>query len=230
MFGRRDPALLAMSQVAGVPYRHLATMTAGDISIADGLTAIRSPAGEWTIRADGDVVLCGSCAVTRWLKILDLAVTKPSTKTIARALKRAAAVDNRSPHVCDTALRLDDMTKSVPLLPPIDQWGALPLPLPLLSPHSLSRRVRDLLAGNLGAHRDLPVDPDPEPEANALEQPLLRTQAPGSAYNAADATAAWDRRRQDLQDLAGIIDVLVDVERRADELNRRAAELVEGWL
>jgi hypothetical protein len=45
-----------------------------------------------------------------------------------------------------------------------------------------------------------------------------------------DAAAAWDRRRRDLDDLAGIIDVLADVERRADELNRRAAELVEGWL
>jgi hypothetical protein len=45
-----------------------------------------------------------------------------------------------------------------------------------------------------------------------------------------DAAAAWDRRRHDLQDLAGIVDVLTDVERRADELNRRAAELVEGWL
>ena len=50
----------------------------------------------------------------------------------------------------------------------------------------------------------------------------------GSAYDAADAAAAWDRRRQDLQDLAGIIDVLTDVERRADELNRRAAELGGG--
>ena len=30
--------------------------------------------------------------------------------------------------------------------------------------------------------------------------------------------------------LAGITDVLSDVERRADELNRRAAELVQGWL
>ena len=51
-----------------------------------------------------------------------------------------------------------------------------------------------------------------------------------SAYQAADAAAAWDRRRHDLQDLTGIIDVLTDVERRAEELNRRAAELVEGWL
>jgi len=31
-------------------------------------------------------------------------------------------------------------------------------------------------------------------------------------------------------DLAGIIGVLVDVERRADELNRRAAELVDDWV
>ena len=51
-----------------------------------------------------------------------------------------------------------------------------------------------------------------------------------TAYDAADAAAAWERRRRDLQDLGRIIDVLADVERRADELNRRAAELVEGWL
>jgi len=38
------------------------------------------------------------------------------------------------------------------------------------------------------------------------------------------------RRRRELEHLAGIIDVLTDVEQRADELNRRAAELVDGWL
>ena len=44
----------------------------------------------------------------------------------------------------------------VPLFPPIDQWGLLPFPLQTLTPHSLSRRVQDLLAGDLGAHRHLP--------------------------------------------------------------------------
>ena len=173
--------------------------------------------------------MCGSCAVTRWLKILDLAVTKPSTKTIARALKKASAVDHRSPHVCLAGPVLGETTRTVPLLPPIDQWGALPLPLQRLSPHSLSRRARDLLAGDLGAHRDLPVDPDPDPGATAPERPSVIEPAEGD-YKPADAAAAWDRRRRDLQDLAGIIDVLTDVERRADELNRRAAALVEGWL
>ena len=108
--------------------------------------------------------------------------------------------------------------------------GALPLPLQRLSPHSLSRRARDLLAGDLGAHRDLPVDPDPETLVTAPETPPVITPAPGSAYDAVDAAAAWDRRRRELEDLAGIIDVLTDVERRADELNRRAAQLVEGWM
>jgi hypothetical protein len=36
MFGRRDRCLLVLSQLAGVPYQHLAALTAGDISIADG--------------------------------------------------------------------------------------------------------------------------------------------------------------------------------------------------
>ena len=118
----------------------------------------------------------------------------------------------------------------MPLLPPIDQWGALPLPLQRLSPHSLSRRARDLLAGDLGAHRDLPVDPDQEPLVTTSEETPVRVKVPGNTYDAENAAAAWDRRRRDLQDLGGIIDVLADVERRADELNRRAAELVEDWL
>ena len=169
-----------------------------------------------------------TCQINR--PFTDLAVTKPSTKTIARALKRAPAVDHRSPHVCRSGPVLDETTKAVPLLPPIDQWGALPLPLQRLSPHSLSRRIRDLLAGDLGAHRDLPVDPDPEPEVSAHQTPPVITPALGNHHGAGDAAAAWDRRRHDLDDLAGIIEVLTDVERRADELNRRAAELVEGWL
>jgi len=230
MFGRRDRALLVLSQLAGVPYHHLARLTAGDIYIAEGVVTIRSEAGEWTLRPADDGLLCGPCAVVRWLKILDLAVTKPSTKTIARALKKAKAVDHRSPHVCQSGPVLGEATRGVPLLPPIDQWGALPLPLQRLSPHSLSRRVRDLLAGNLGAHRDLPVDPDPEPVATVPGEPPVTEPAASSAYNTADATAAWDRRRRELEHLAGITEVLTDVERRADELNRRAAELADGWL
>ena len=197
MFGRRDRCLLVLSQLAGVPYRHLARMTAADVSIEDGVATIRVAAGEWTLRPADDGLLCGPCAVVRWLKILDLAVTQLSTRTIAGALKKTKPVDHRSPHVCHNGPVLADTTTSVPLLPPIDQWGALPLPRPRLSPHSLSRRARDLLVGHVGVHRDLRVDPDPEPEASVRR--ILPPDDPRvGAYDAADAAAAWDRRRREL--------------------------------
>jgi hypothetical protein len=139
----------------------------------------RPRAGTWTLRPADDSLLCGPCAVVRWLKILDLAVTKPSTKTIAGALKKAAAIDHRSVHVfCQTGSVLGEITKAVPLLPPIDQWGALPLPIQGISPHSLSRRSRDLLAGDLGAHRDLPADPDPEPAVTTPKSRRSRCRRP----------------------------------------------------
>jgi len=155
-------------------------------------------------------------------------VTHLSTRTIASALKKAPAVDHRSPHVCHTGPVLGTATGAVPLLPPIDQWGYEPFPLQPLTPHSLSRRAWDLLAGDLGAHRDLPVDPDPKPETAPESQRV--TAPPGSAYGEAEAAAAMERRRRELEHLAEITDVLTDVEWRANELNRRAAELLEGWL
>ena len=198
MFGWRDRCLVVLSQLAGVPYRHLATLTAGDIHIAEDAATIRSPAGDWTADPADDVEVCGPCAVVRWLKILDLAVTQLSTRSIASALKKTNPVDHRSPHVCHTLPVLGTATRAVPLLPPIDQWGYEPFPLQPLTPHSLSRRTRDLLAGDLGAHRDLPVDPDPEPEpTKPVSRPV--TAPPGSAYGAVDAAAAWDRRRHDLR-------------------------------
>ena len=125
MFGRRDRCLLVLSQLAGVPYGHVAALTAGDIHIAGGGASIRFPAGEWTAGPADDGLLCGPCAVVRWLKILDLAVTQVSTRTIAGALKKTAAVDHRSPHVCVAGPVLGEATRGVPLLPPIDQWLSL---------------------------------------------------------------------------------------------------------
>ena len=75
-----------------------------------------------------------------------------------------------------------------------------------------------------------PIDPEPEPVVTASEKLPVITQVPRKAYDAVDAAAAWDRRRRELEDLAGITDVLADVERRADEVNRRAGELADEWL
>jgi hypothetical protein len=110
----------------------------------------------------------------------------------------------------------------VPLLPPIDQWGYVPFPIQRLTPHSLSRRVRDLLDGDLGAHRDLPVDTDIGPEPAAPASPPV----PRAVYSREDSQRAWGRRRADLHDIAGIEQVLDQIDARAKELQQRTAGLL----
>ena len=105
----------------------------------------RTPPAHGRSRPSEDPVVCGSCAVVRWLRALDLVITRPGKRDLARALKKAKAVTGGSPHLCRSTRRIDPATMVVPLLPPIDQWGYIPFPVQRLTPHSLSRRVRDLL-------------------------------------------------------------------------------------
>src|SRR5664279_5003967 len=85
MFGRRDRCLLVLSQLAGVPYRRLARLTVGDVMVADGHARITSNAGEWTLRpADDGPPLCGPCAVTRWVRALDVVLTRHSNRASPR--------------------------------------------------------------------------------------------------------------------------------------------------
>ena len=132
-------------------------------------------------------------------------------------------MDQRSPHLCRSTRGLDDATLGVPLLPPIDQWGYVPFPVQRLTPHSLSRRVRDLLGGDLGAHRDLPVDTDDATRTTRAGRPL---PAPRAVYSKEDRQRAWARRRSDLQDIAGVEEVLNQIDARAKELQQRTAAIL----
>ena len=75
-----------------------------------------------------DPVLCGPCALVRWRRVLDTAVTHHTT--------RALEVTATSHHPCRRPKPIDDKTLAVPLFPPINQWGHLPEPIRALSPPS----------------------------------------------------------------------------------------------
>ena len=85
------------------------------------MCTIVSPAGTWSLRPADDGLLCGPCAVGRWLRVL------------ARAVQAATPVTDHSPHQCRSIRSPAEATRSAPLLPPIDQWGYLPFPLQPLS-------------------------------------------------------------------------------------------------
>jgi hypothetical protein len=196
-------------------------MTAGDVTVVVGTATVENPVGAWTVGADPDPVVCAPCAITRWLQILNLVVTRPSNHDIASALKRAKTQTSGSPHLCRSTRALDHATLAVPLLPPIDQWGYVPFPVQRLTPHSMSRRVRDLLSGDLGAHRDMPVDADAEPETPAPAHPTPRT-----GYSRQDRQRAWARRQSDLTNIAGIEEVPDQIDARAKELQQRTAAIL----
>ena len=101
-------------------------------------------------------------------------------------------------------------------------WRYVPFPVRRLTPHSLSRRVRDLLAGDLGVHRDMPVDTDDQPQ----EQPAPSPVGTRVVYSRGDAQRAWERRRTDLKDIAGVEAILNDVDARAKELHQRTAAIL----
>lgn len=219
MFGRRDRCLLVLSQLAEVSYKQLAHMVVSNVQVADGAASV---ANARTLAATENPVLCGACAVARWLRVLDLTVTKFSTAVLKEKVGKANRLTSSSPHLCRLPTELDEQTLSAPLFPPITQWGAVPFPLQHLTPHSLSQRVRDVLAGDLGSHRDLPVDPDDT-------EPKRPAAVPGgerALYSPRVAEEAWKRRRADLRSLDGVANELTEVDRRLNELNQRTAALL----
>lgn len=121
--GRRDRALLVVAGLAALPYPVIAALTAGDVSIAGGVASMRSPAGTTTLRFVDDGLLCGPCALARWVHALDLTVAYPDGRVIAAVIARAVPLTADSPHLCHSNNAITEVTSRVPLLPPVDRWG-----------------------------------------------------------------------------------------------------------
>jgi len=219
-FGRRDRALLVVAG-AGVPYRRIAALTAGDVAVIDGVATIAAT-GPVTLHPDDDPVVCGPCALVRWLRALHLAVTTPATRTLAGAIDRAPAVDGASPHLCRSRRPLPTGIAEVPLLPPIDPRGHLSITPRPLSPHSVSHLARGNTTGPGTVHRIEPQTPDEPPPP----PPATPVAPPATPYTAHDWEQAIARRRADQAHLRGIDRTLDEADRRAADINRRILALL----
>ncbi len=222
LFGQRDRCLLVLSQLAQIPHKHLAGLVAGDLTVTAGVATISVADRTRTVDAADDPVLCGPCAIARWLQTHDVIVTKIATPAVSRHLRKLESLTNASPHVCREQLTLADRSADHPLLAPVTQWGHAPFPLTPMSPHAVSRQARDLLDGIIAVHRDLEAVPASDTAASTAPLPLVvRT-----GYTKQQVRAAWNQRRTDLGELAGIADKLADVDRQAAEINQRIDQLM----
>ena len=84
---------------------------------------IRTPGGATTLRSAPDGRICGPCTLARWLHALDLTAIYPDPGVVTAVLARAAALTANSPHLCEGSTKVCEPTRSMPVLPSIDQWG-----------------------------------------------------------------------------------------------------------
>ena len=104
--------------------------------IADGVATITTPTGVVTLAASGDGLICGPCALARWLHVLNLTAVYSDRCVIDSVIARGAPLSANSPHLCDGPAVASDSTARLLLLPPIDRWG-------LISAVSAPRSSRD---------------------------------------------------------------------------------------
>lgn len=123
--GRRDRALLVLSQVAGLSYADIADLTTADVTISGGTARIRSRTATITVRPTDDTMLCGPCALARWLHVLDMTVIYPNGCVAAAVLARSAPLVDDSPHACQIANDPGVHVQRVAFLPAVDPWGIL---------------------------------------------------------------------------------------------------------
>ena len=119
--GRRDRALLVLSQMAGLSYDNIAELTVADVTVTDGLATIRTPGGTTTLRMIEDDLICGPCALARWLHALDMTVLYPSGRVIAAVIARAAPLTSDSPHLCQGTTTVAESTGAMSLLNALNQ-------------------------------------------------------------------------------------------------------------
>lgn len=173
--GRRDRALLVLWHRAGLSFADLATLTIDDIQVEEGVATVRTDAGEpVTLRMTEDCLLCGPCALVRWLHALDLSTLHSDGRVVASVIGRAAPLTAQSPHVCEGSTLSPADTGGLQVFPLRDQWTwALPAPAwpahDLRLPSAPGPSRFQTAASSRSDHPRLDSNPVPADPSEALE-------------------------------------------------------------
>ncbi|SDO66958.1 hypothetical protein SAMN04515671_1650 [Nakamurella panacisegetis] len=226
LFGRRDALLVLLRHRAGLTHRQLADLTSNDLTIdVDQCLHIGIGGGQVLAPAD-DPAVCPACIWRRWRTLLRLATRYTTTGRLAELLGPAEA--SPSTHACQRPSKRGGPTQPVPVFPPIDRWGSVPLPLrpttirssiALTGQHLSDRPPVHPTVVDSTAASELLIGP-PEPR-----MPVLNVAATYEQTYAAGLAA----RREALEELAEAGRALDAVDAMVDALNARVAEL-DRWI
>ena len=114
--GRRSRAELVLTALAHIPRQHIGEMVAGDIAVVGDAAVITTAEAAVTLEKASDTLLCGPCALARWLHALDLMASGPE-RVVAATIARAAPLRVDSPHLCRNPIPIAAETQLLPLFP-----------------------------------------------------------------------------------------------------------------
>ena len=114
--GRRRRAELVLTALAHIPRQHIQEMIAGDVTVVEDTAVIAAVEGTVTLQKAEETLLCGPCALARWLHALDLMTMGPE-RVVAATIARAAPLHDDSPHLCHSPLPIAATTRLLPLFP-----------------------------------------------------------------------------------------------------------------
>ena len=215
--GRRDRALLVLSHMAGLSFEAMADLVVGNVTVRDGVATIKTLGGTTTLRINDDDMICGPCALARWLHALDMSVVYPSGRVSVAVIARSAPLTSHSPHLCQGTVTVTDSTRQLPLLPVVDQYGpltdaALPLVVPTVSDvpapaigsiSVLTRRQRPIrsTAGRIPTQRQAAIRTDSRRPAD--RNPLRVAEVDSDQWNRSVSERLQSRVRQLLEHRSG---------------------------
>ncbi|WP_072713721.1 hypothetical protein [Rhodococcus rhodnii] len=202
------------------------------VLVAAGLTysdITRLHCGDLTAKPDG-ITIAGHTAITdrhlpdhpvteiaeTWLAVHAALHRIPTARHLARCIEAGTLTPPRTRELDDVA--------DIPLIPPLDPHGAPPFPMAAISAASLAALVRAHLSHSPPQRRQRPLrsasilDDDRPAEPQPHVPPI---QLDPDVFDRGIAI-----RRQAQHDLDGVLDVLDDVEERAD----RALRMLESLL
>lgn len=205
LFAGRDSVLLVLSTTS-MPARHIAALRIGDVhgdAHGSGLTANAAGRAFTSPEALSVHGISAAHVLREWLRVRSIQHHTPSTMRLAAYLRG------------EPVPRVPAAPDSLPLVTPVDRWGATPLLPTPLSAASVARIITDHLSGAAIAHREVTraVAETKEAEPAAPEPPLLAPVLDPASFSR--GIAARQRTSRELDDVSVALD---DVEARADRL------------
>jgi hypothetical protein len=213
VFARRDAMLLVLASAA-IPSACVAALRVGDIAADPGADGLR-------ITAAGEMFTTPATLPTQgvrpvrvlqdWLRIRSIQYHLPSTRSLAA-------------YLCgDPIPAVGPAPENLPLVTPIDRWGAIPLIPESLSAASISRIVTAHLNGSSRPHRPITVRSATEAETIPVLPPAHSPMLDPASFSR--GVAARARAAKELDNVAELLD---DVEDRADRLLADLLLLLDG--